>query len=203
MSVFTVEVLSFVFETPATGTVLPSYAVESRVLRTDKLADMVFYLWTAVGFALFFMIFELIEMLSSSFLEYFTNVWNLMDWANYLLFSIAWHYLSLSDRLASRDRSEVCISPVCLDIGYYDGYELTSTTKSAKTVLSGCMCIQVCGRSSSSKPDSHLPRPPPRRVIMHSQLFWALCTPPDDCACAAHDMCTAAQDRQVHFAPRA
>ena len=65
---------------------MPSYDVETRILNSD--ADAGFETFSAIALAMviFFTIMEGIELQSIGPVEYFQDVWNVMDWANYLVY---------------------------------------------------------------------------------------------------------------------
>ena len=67
------------FEFTLSGAVLPSYDSQTRVTRADLLEMTATYCWTAFAFVIFFAALEFIEVISDGPLQYFGNMWNVMD----------------------------------------------------------------------------------------------------------------------------
>jgi len=131
----------FMFEFTPTGAVLTSYQMETRVDRDDMLDSTVFYGLVSLGFTAFFGFIELME-LRAGILTYFSNMWNLMDWANYVIFIIAWLYLGQYVDLA-RSSVTACSSTLCKRVGYQDHWEVMAVNGDAKSYLALCVCIQL------------------------------------------------------------
>ena len=79
-------VTRFMFELTQMAAVLPSFDMEAMVDDPDSTAKMKVYMMMALGLTAYFMMLEAIEFVQSGPSEYFSNVWNVLDWANFLLF---------------------------------------------------------------------------------------------------------------------
>ena len=130
--------VSFMFEFTSSGTVLPSFDTQTRVERADQVEATKLYTWIALGFCVFFCVLEAIEMTSSG-ASYFADLWNLMDWLNYLCFFVVWWTLMQYFRQVS----EVRCSELCQRTGYRDDWEAMNTIRDGKFYLSLCVCIQL------------------------------------------------------------
>ena len=103
-------------------------------------------LWMTVSLALtlWFAFLEGVELLQSGPVDYFTNMWNVMDWTNFALFGVAYMTLSSVLSLNERDKTgENCVAPLCAQFGFYDLWEVFDTARDAKFFLSVCVCIQL------------------------------------------------------------
>ena len=69
---------------------LPSYDTQTRVTRNDKISSTRSLLWVVAGFTLFFICLEMLELDSDGALNYFSNMWNVLDWLNFILFFFVW-----------------------------------------------------------------------------------------------------------------
>ena len=131
--------VTFAFESTSTNTVLPSFDSQTRVVRTDMLAATASNCWIALGFTAFFCFLEVIEMKSAGVTAYFQDMWNVMDWLNYLIFFLVFMtmrtYLQLHDNLPC--------SQLCERAGYVDDWEVMTVLKQGKLYLSLCVCIQL------------------------------------------------------------
>ena len=132
--------IDFHIEFTAAGTVLPSTNVLSRVERTDKLADTRSYLGMSASLTCLFVLLEMAELLDNGLAAYFGNMWNVIDWLNFVAFFISWATLS---RYLEQTESRECVSDFCQRIGYHDDWEIMSTAPSAKGALSVCVTIQL------------------------------------------------------------
>ena len=136
--------VTLMLETGASGAVLPSYDIETRVESTAKMGSTKSYVDMALILCLFFVMLELIEMCKDGPLSYFTDPWNLMDWGNYAIFGLTWLRLHQSFTLAdSWAAGGLCDSVLCQTVGYRDDWMLMETLRSAKLYLSLCVCIQL------------------------------------------------------------
>ena len=91
-----------------------------------------------------FLMLEVIELVQSGPADYFTNVWNVLDWTNFAMFAQVYMCLGTMVRqLAANDTNESCTSKLCLEFGYLDRWEVMETAASAKLWMSLCVCIQV------------------------------------------------------------
>ena len=130
---------TMLFETPSTGSVLPSHDMETRVTNDDRRQNTRVLVWVAFGFTLFFCVLEGFEALDSGLVEYFCDMWNLMDWLNFSIFFLVWHTLIT---MFWQEDNRTC-SHLCEEVGYYDDYLVMGTVRDAKIYLSLCVCIQL------------------------------------------------------------
>ncbi len=70
--------------------------MQTRVTRPDKFERAVLLCNVALGFCLFFIAFEIIEVVSSGLVAYFENMWNTMDWINFAIFFAVWMTLQVA-----------------------------------------------------------------------------------------------------------
>ena len=131
--------VTFTFESTSANTVLPSFDSQTRVVRTDLLEATGFYCWIAFGFTAFFCVLEVIEMKSSGVGAYFQDMWNVMDWLNYLIFFLVFYMMRTYLRL----HGNLPCSPLCERAGYKDDWEVMTALKQGKLFLSLCVCIQL------------------------------------------------------------
>ena len=145
--------INLIFEFPSTGYVLTSFDMIPRVVETTKMSQTAVYLWLAFSLTIFFCLMELIELSGlqdgklelADLLSYFTNVWNLMDWANYGIFFFVFGTLRRMIELhdaTSGYAAETCVG-LCQTVGYRDEWELFQTTRDAKRYLGLCVAIQL------------------------------------------------------------
>ena len=133
--------LDFHLELTASGAVLPSHGVQTRVVRTDKLAATRLYINLSAAFTLFFLILEIAELVQGPGLaEYFSNLWNTMDWLNFLAFGAS--YVSLTTYLQQSENPS-CDAYLCTQLGVRDDWQVMSTAHSAKLSLALCVTIQL------------------------------------------------------------
>jgi len=101
----------------------------------------VIYANIALVMVIFFTLLEGVELAKLGATEYFSDMWNVMDWANYIVFYIVYYQVMLCAALV--ESAPRCDSPLCTNVGYYDDWELMREARSAKTFLSLCVCIQL------------------------------------------------------------
>mmetsp|Transcript_6166 Transcript_6166/g.10351 ORF Transcript_6166/g.10351 Transcript_6166/m.10351 type:complete len:764 (+) Transcript_6166:170-2461(+) len=132
--------ITLMFEMTSLGAILPSYDVETRVLDSSLENMMPIYANIAFALVLFFALLEVIEVVTGGPAEYLTNVWNVMDWTNYLIYFLVWGQLQhVLRKIEHRD----CSSYLCEQVGYFDDWELMASYRTMKTLLSLCVCIQL------------------------------------------------------------
>ena len=146
-------VTRFMFELTQMAAVLPSFDMEAMVDDPDSTAKMKVYMMMALGLTAYFMMLEAIEFVQSGPSEYFSNVWNVLDWANFLLFFQVFANLIEMDNLANRDLERRiyptdgtpsdCGSAICNQFGFMDLWEIMHTARTAKLFMSICVCIQL------------------------------------------------------------
>ena len=132
--------INLMFELTALGAILPSYDVETRVLDGDKWDTMRTFASIALGIVAFYSIIEGIEIVTGGLADYLVDVWNVMDWANYLIYYLFYAKLQ---QVVEYEGSRDCTSYLCAQVGYYDEWELMGAFRDAKTLLSLCVCIQL------------------------------------------------------------
>ena len=143
----------FMFELTQMAAVLPSFDMEAMVDDPESTAMMKVYMMMAFALTAYFMMLEAIEFAQSGPSEYFSNVWNVLDWANFLLFFQVFANLIEMDNLAARDLERRtypadgtagdCGSPICNQFGFMDMWEIMHTARTAKLFMSVCVCIQL------------------------------------------------------------
>ena len=141
--------ITFMFELPSTGYVLPSFDVIPRLAETAKLHNAEMLLYCSLVFTCLFVVLELFELSGlqdgqlelSDLTTYFTNLWNLMDWANYIIFFIA--FVDFYKYFALVRAAETTCVGLCATVGYKDDWELHTTLRMAKQNLAMCVCIQL------------------------------------------------------------
>ena len=114
--------MSLMLETTAYGAVLPSYDIEARVDGEESYDNMAIYGNIAFGFCVFFMFLEAVEFFKVGPLNYFTDVWNLMDWANFLIFIVTW--ITLHNLLYVQNNRKCSV--LCAQVGYCDDWEVNA-----------------------------------------------------------------------------
>ena len=134
--------VTLLLETTATGTVIPSYDMETSVESSEKMLQTTFWLTIGLVMNSFFCGLEALEMLREGVGHYFTDPWNVMDWANFSLFFLTYFSLHRCAELGSAAQGE-CPSEVCVRVGYRDDWELMDTMRTSKLFLSLCVCIQL------------------------------------------------------------
>jgi hypothetical protein len=87
-----------VIETVSSGACLPSFITQTRVTRGDYLRDMRTLVWVAFFFTIFFVSLEGVEVYNSGLWEYATNMWNLMDWLNFIVFFMVFRFHTVTYR---------------------------------------------------------------------------------------------------------
>ena len=147
------SVTRFMFELTQMAAVLPSFDMEAMVDDPESTRKMKVYMLMALGLTAYFIMLEVIEFATSSLSEYLSNVWNVLDWANFLLFFQVFANLIEVDVLANRDRERLiwptdgtpgdCGSVICNQFGFMDLWEIMHTARTAKLFMSICVCIQL------------------------------------------------------------
>ena len=133
--------LTMILQLTSLGGVLPSFELQSRVDIIDY--EWVFSVLYMNGLlVIFFIVNEGIEAYIDGFGNYFTNMWNLMDWSGFLLFFalfVEFHNLrySLTDSTCNDG------AYMCTEVGYHDDWEQFYYTKQAKFFLSLCSTLQM------------------------------------------------------------
>ena len=82
--------ITLMLEMTPLGAILPSYDVETRVLDTEMEELMGLYANIALGLVVFFCVLEWVEWSQEGTWKYFSDMWNLMDWANFVIFFLVY-----------------------------------------------------------------------------------------------------------------
>ena len=133
--------LTMMLQMTSLGGVLPSFELQSRVDIIDY--EWVFSVLYMNGMlVIFFIVNEGIEAYLDGFGNYFTNMWNLMDWSGFMLFFALFaefHNLrySLTDVTCNGG------AYMCTEVGYHDDWEQFYYTKQTKFYLSLCSTLQM------------------------------------------------------------
>ena len=132
--------ITLMLELTSPGAVLPSFDVETRITDSKASSDMWGFACIALTMVIFFSLLEGVEVAKIGFTEYFQDMWNVMDWANYILYYVVFAHIA---QLRTLHESPSCESHLCAQMGYHDDWEVLSTYRSMKTFLSLCVCIQL------------------------------------------------------------
>jgi len=133
--------VTLLFEMTSLGAVLPSYDFETRVDDGSRYRTMKIFMHIAMGLCAFFVLLEGIAMVQDGVAEYFSDMWNIMDWLNFTIFFLVWNTLrTLIAQEAARD--DDC-SELCATTGYRDDWKAMGTSREVKIYMSLCVCIQM------------------------------------------------------------
>ena len=128
--------LAMVFQVTSSGAVLPSYDIESRKDNYDSDALYRVQMVTLV-LCIYFICTEAHELYVLG-LGYFANMWNLMDWTNFVLYVMLYDGLNQT-RKALEDTT---CSTICQQVGYVDPWEVLSINTATKLYLGILTMIQ-------------------------------------------------------------
>jgi len=142
-------IVRYMFELTQMGAVLPSYDMETFIDDAQVLDDMRFWMQAALFCTAYFAFLEFIEFAQSGPIDYLGNMWNVMDWINFFLFSQV--YLTMTDVLNLNDRDQLaygqpgtnCVNKLCVEFGFYDLWEVMDASRMGKFYMSICVCIQL------------------------------------------------------------
>merc|ERR1719171_223929 len=129
------------FELTSLGAVLPSYDMETRVEDEGRAKTQLIFMNMAMGLCGFFVLLEGIEIFNCGVTEYFSDMWNIMDWLNFTIFFLVWN--TLRQVHAFEDSRSTDCAELCRTTGYRDDYRVMGTSRRAKIYLSLCVCIQL------------------------------------------------------------
>lgn len=108
-------------EITSAGGVLPSYYMQTTPMDLRSKVDV--WMYTAMGLAIYFVIFELLEMYQVGLLDYMNDMWNLADWATMVVIFVFVGYVSqlwnFTEGRAAAIANNRC-SDLCTKIGYFD-----------------------------------------------------------------------------------
>ena len=128
--------LAMVFQVTSAGAVLPSYDIESRkdVFDAEGLARIQL---TTICLCVYFVLTEVYELHVLGF-GYFANMWNLMDWTNFVLYAMLYRALNLTSEAL---KTTTC-STICQQVGYVDPWKVLMENTYAKLYLGILTMIQ-------------------------------------------------------------
>ena len=132
--------ITLLFELMSLGTILPSYDVETRILSKSAVSDMGTFSKIALAMVIMFVVLEGVECAAEGIHNYVNDMWNLMDWANFIIYFMV--FAEIEKVQQSIDFHD-CSSYMCAEVGYFDDWKLMSTFRNAKMYLSLCVCIQL------------------------------------------------------------
>ena len=132
--------ITLMFEQTALGAVLPSYDVETRILDKEAERDMGTFATIALILVVAFSLLEGVECAYYGAWSYFSDMWNLMDWSNFVIYYLVFAEVRRTQELI---RVADCSSYLCKDVGYFDDWQLMGSFRTCKTYLSLCVCIQL------------------------------------------------------------
>jgi len=131
--------VDIIFEFTSSQAVFSSWDVRTRVVRSDQIQSTRVLIWVAAAFTFYFAIMESTELSAGWSTTYFTDMWNVADWVNFLVFTFV-----LASTLSYVDLSDnPSCSAICSSIGYRDDWEVMKTARNLKTYLSLCVCLQL------------------------------------------------------------
>jgi hypothetical protein len=135
--------LSMVIQISANGGVLPSYDIDSRHDAAAVGMDVAMVLlWVTLVLVVYFLMIEAFEARTEGLGSYFTNMWNAMDWAGFLLFFLVFDsYQKLFKNLHDQSCDNGAV--LCTGVGFNDGWAAMSATKTCKQLLSIASTLQM------------------------------------------------------------
>jgi hypothetical protein len=141
--------LLLMFELTSLGTVLPSYHVQTRLLQGQMLNDMVFYSRISLYTVIMFVTLEILRIIRAwvshggeGLYDYATDMWNVLDWANFAMYGLVWvKVVQIGDLLLRAE--DDCESYFCREVGYRDDWLLMNEFEACKQLLSFNLWIQL------------------------------------------------------------
>ena len=135
--------LSMIMQISGNGGVVPSYDTDTRVDNAEVKIDVALnLLWTTLALVVYFIIIEAFEVRQEGPFSYFTNMWNAMDWAGFLLFFATFNsYLELADEISVANCHDEAF--ICTGVGFDDGWSVMKATKQCKLYLSVASTLQM------------------------------------------------------------
>ena len=158
--------ITLMFEFTSLGAIFTSYDTETRMLDDWKSEYMGFYANIALGLVIFFSLMEGVEIASSGITAYFSDLWNVMDWANFLIYYFVYYRMQTvyaaierapygpaavasaveagSGSFDDSSLGSACAgSYMCREVGYFDDWEVMSLFRQMKVFFALCVCIQL------------------------------------------------------------
>ena len=103
-----------------------------------------------------FVLLEGIEIVGSGPIEYFMNMWNVMDWLNFAIFFLTWAtMLALDDYVANRECGHICSTVGCSARHACSHCTLTALSLHSHCTLTALTMSTVTYRHSSSLTATH------------------------------------------------
>ena len=130
---------TLMFEFTALGAVLPSFDIESLVEDVGRHWAQGIFMNVAMGMCCLFIFLEGVECYASGPLSYLSDIWNVMDWLNFLNFFAVYSTL-YNLRIYADNRP---CAELCAEVGYVDDWQVMGESRDAKMYLSLCVCIQL------------------------------------------------------------
>ena len=111
--------INLMFEVTSPGAILPSFDVTTYILDSAAHSQMGYFVWIGFVMVVFFSILEAIELYKVGASDYFNDMWNVMDWANYIIYYVVFHQVLLVQSLATAaSTAQRCDSYLCTQVGY-------------------------------------------------------------------------------------
>ena len=126
------------FELKSLGAILTSYDVETRLLNSNMADATMVFASIALGMTIVFCMLEGVEIMKVGVLSYAQDMWNVMDWLNFILYFFVFAHLMA---VRATEFHPTCTSYLCRDVGYFDDWEVMNGYRTVKTLLSMCVCI--------------------------------------------------------------
>jgi hypothetical protein len=135
---------TLIFEQTAPGAWLSSYSVDTRLLSETQINNMLMFANVALAMIILFCLMEGVELWSEGAIAYSSNMWNVMDWANYVIFFLTYAGIQkYLQTLTKTPENAGCASYMCSQVGYFDDWKVMNAFSDAKTALSICVCVQL------------------------------------------------------------
>ena len=153
--------LTMLLQISAVGAIVPSYDIESRNdgVETNRVAS---FLTLTLFLNIYFGLMELHELCNMGPVRYFSNMWNLMDFANFALYGMLFDAMIGTRRAVN---SYSC-SEICVQVGYHDPWLVFRLNSHAKFYIGFITTLQwlKVREPASSLVYAIWPRSPRRRV---------------------------------------
>jgi len=137
--------ITLMFEITALGAILPSYDVETRILDKGQYGSIETFAKIALALVIFFCLLEGVVVASIGPALYFADVWNVMDWTNFIIYFMVYAQIMYTQWAISRSHGPNldCSHYLCAEVGYFDDWRVMVSFRKAKMFLSLCLCIQL------------------------------------------------------------
>ena len=133
--------LTMLLQITSVGAVLPSFDIESRNDSEDAgFMDRLFA--ATLIMTVYFALMEVHELCTGGIFSYFSNMWNLMDATNFLIYGLlVMYFRSTKDALG-----EYSCDQICRQVGFYDPWKIlmyNTLTKQALAIITTVQWIKV------------------------------------------------------------